>query len=201
MAMTFISLMSNLTGGSAEPASPTSASEKTWAGHASYVLGYKRLESDWNPVENQTEVGIVDVDLTRTDWPISLCGQALFTFTEDIPEVSGAQGDASGTWEFNLGARKIWTISDKWKPFLGVGLSVIGASASKFVDAPGGSIQDYEDSDIGLGAWGGAGLYWHFADHWHVGATLQYSWGEVTLFEKRMNAGGFHALGMFGYHW
>jgi hypothetical protein len=37
--------------------------------------------------------------------------------------------------------------------------------------------------------------------HWHAGVELQYSWGEANLFDTRLNAGGFHALALFGFHW
>lgn len=172
-----------------------------WSGHASYVLGYKGLESAWEPVDHQVEWGLIDIDLKPPGWPISICGQLLLTYADEVPDLEQVRGDYSGVWELNLGARKVWQHSDVWQPFLGGGVSLLGGSASTFVETSEGGFQDYEDSDYGLGAWAGGGLYWHFSRHWHAGIQLQYSWGEITLFSTKLNPGGFHALAMFGYHW
>jgi len=178
-----------------------SADSPRWSGHASYVLGYKMLNSKWSPIQNQLELGVLDLDLRPPAWPISLCGQLLLTYADSPPDVAGAGGDYSGVWEINLGVRKVFTLSDRFELFVGGGLAVVGASASSWVDLGGTSAQVYEDSGTGIGAWGGAGVYWNISDHWQVGIEVQYTWGEVDLFDERIDAGGFHALAMFGYHW
>jgi hypothetical protein len=182
-------------------AAADSANEAAWTGHVSYVAGYKALESGWEPVDGQAEFGIVDADFQPPHWPLSLCTQFLLTYAGDVPAVPNVRGDYSGVWEFNLGVRKVWNPGATWQPFLGGGLSILGASASTFENTSYGGFQNYEESDTTAGAWVGGGLYWNFATHWHVGAEVQYSWGELNFFGTRLNAGGVHALAMFGYHW
>jgi opacity protein-like surface antigen len=187
----------------ADPHAPpiASAGSAQWTGHASYVLGYKMLNSKWSPIQNQLEFGVLDLDLRPPEWPVSLCAQLLLTYADSPPAVAGARGDYSGTWEINLGVRKVLKLSDRFELFVGGGLAVVGASASSWVDFGDYEAQVYEDSDMGIGAWGGAGVCWNLSDHWHLGAEVQYSWGEVDLFDERVDAGGFHVLAMFGYHW
>lgn len=178
-----------------------SPAESNWTGHFSYAVGYKGFESDWSPVEDQWEFGLIDVDFCPPRWPVSLCLQVLTTYAEEPPGVPNATGDYSGAWELNLGVRKVIPLSHHFSAFLGGGVGVMGASVSSWFDFGYFSGQVYEDSDFTVGGWGGAGLYYHFSEHWHVGAEAQYSYAEIELFDHRLNAGGFHALALVGYHW
>ena len=172
-----------------------------WTGHVSYVAGYQRMASKWSPAENQVEFGLIDANFAPRSWPVSLCVQTLLSYQDRIPNIPGATGDYSGAWEFNFGVRKIWEPSRSWHPFVGGGLSVAGASVCSWVRWPFGGSQVTEDSDTGVGAWGGGGVYWNLSDHWHLGVEAQYSWAEIKLFGNNMQAGGWHALFMCGVHW
>lgn len=174
-------------------------SQTRWTGHLSYVFGYKRLEGDWSPAEDQLEVGLLDFDFKKKGWPLSFAGQLLMSYSGDVPQ--GLEGNNSGTYELNLGARKIWEGNSAVHPFIGGGVSIIGATNSTFIDFGDEAGNVNEHSAATVGAWAGAGLYWNFAENWHTGAQLQYSWGELRLGGKDLNAGGLHVLGMIGYHW
>ena len=181
--------------------SPTAPPPSAWAGHVSYVAGYKQFESDWAPVEGQFEFGVFDIDVQPPKWPVSLCTQLLVTYADSPPDLPGAFGDYSGAWEINLGVRKVFPVSQPISLFLGGGVSFLGASSSSWLDFGWGGGQVYEDSDSTVGFWCSGGVYWNLSRHFHLGLELQYSQGEITLFHQELSAGGFHALGMFGYHW
>ncbi|MGH7724542.1 MAG: hypothetical protein ACREOU_03865 [Candidatus Eiseniibacteriota bacterium] len=169
--------------------------------HVSYVIGLKMLESGWDPVADQLEFGIVDLDFRPRGWPFSPCVQVLTTYAPAVPSLRGLTGEYCGVWEINLGARTIREVSDRWKPFLGAGVSYLGGSVSSYVVPPGSpGFQVIEDSDANVGVWGSGGFYRYVSRRWHIGLEVQYSWGEITLFDEPLRAGGLHALAMVGYH-
>jgi hypothetical protein len=92
-----------------------------WTGHISYVLGYKGLEKKWAPAKDQVEFGLIDFDIKRADWPVSFAAQLLLTYDSDIPNLASFMGDQSGTFEFNVGLRKILGRLPRYQPFLGGG--------------------------------------------------------------------------------
>jgi hypothetical protein len=163
-----------------------------WTGHISYVIGYKRLERGWSPGADHAEYGLFDFDVARRSWPIRIAGQVLLTYAGDTPK--GLTGNFQ-TYEVNLGLRKVFEIHGSVHPFIGGGASVIGARTSNLLN------EERNRNDATVGLWGGGGLYWEFNAHWHTGIELQYSWGEIRVGGKDLNAGGLHALSMIGYHW
>jgi hypothetical protein len=171
-----------------------------WTGHINYVFGYKWLEKGWSPAGEQVEFGLVDFDCRKEGWPVSLAGQLLLTYAGNVPR--GLAGNNSGTYELNLGVRKVWEDRSALHPFAGGGVSLIGATNSSFIRFnDGGSAQVNEHSAAAAGVWADAGFYWILSDHWHTGAQLQYSWGELRLGGRDLDAGGLHLLGMLGYRW
>jgi len=175
---------------------PTPTSESTWPGHVSFELGYKYSylgEGDANgligagPVHQFTFTGL-DFDIRRANWPVSLALQTQF-----------ATGGGKFTGEAGAGLRKIWQVS-QFEPFVGVG----------FTAASIGDV--FNGSGTGYGGYGEAGVYWNFDKHWHVGFRAGYSYAPVDytatdIFDpsiretRRLNAGGFQALMMLGFHW
>jgi len=176
--------------------------EIKWTGHLNYIFGYKKLSNDWKPAEDQIEFGLVELDLRRLNWQVSIVGQLLMTYSSDIPERYGFEGDFSGTYEFNLGLRKVWENSSRFHPFLGGGSSIIGGSTTRQIDRPfGGAMYVQDDNDAGFGYWVGGGFYWVLTERLHTGINAQYTWGEIKLFEEDLNAGGIHLNVIIGYHW
>ena len=178
---------------------PALANEPSpWTGHLSYTFGYKRLESGWSPAEDQAEIGLLDLDFKKEGWPLSLAVQLIMSYSGEVPE--GLSGNFCGTYELNLGVRKIWESPSAVHPFVGGGLSVIGATTNTFISGGGESFSVNERSAATVGAWGGAGFYWNFAKNWHIGPQVQYSWGRLRLGGKELDAGGLDVLGVVGYH-
>ena len=180
--------------GSEDAAAPTS--DCLWPGHVSFELGYKRSylgEGDANGLIgagplNQFAFAGLDFDIRRANWPVSLALQTQF-----------AAGGGKYTAEAGAGLRKIWQIS-QFEPFIGAG----------FTAASIGDV--FNSSGTGYGGYGEAGVYWNFDKHWHVGFRMGYSYAPVDytasdIFDpsvretRRLNAGGFQALVMLGFHW
>jgi hypothetical protein len=172
------------------------ARDSLWPGHLSFEQGYKRLylgEGDANgligagPIDQFAFAGL-DFDIRRANWPVSLALQT---------QAIGGGGKTSS--EAGAGLRKIWQFS-QFEPFIGAGFTAA-------------SIGDGLDADrTGYGGYGEAGVYWNFSRHWHVGFRMGYSYAPVdytasNLFDpsdretRHLNAGGFQALMMFGFHW
>ena len=172
--------------------------EVRWTGHLNYIIGYKKLSNDWEPAEDQIEFGLVDLDLRRVNWHVSIVGQLLLTYASDIPDEPGFRGDYSGTYEFNVGVRKVWGDLPRFHPFLGGGFSILGGSTTEDL----GDLWYYqEENDSGFGYWVGAGFYWVLTEQLHTGINAQYTWGEIELFDKDLNAGGIHLNIIIGCHW
>ena len=172
--------------------------EAKWTGHLNYIFGYKKLNNDWEPAEDQIEFGLVDVDLRRVNWQVSIVGQLLLTYASDIPDEPGFRGDYSGTYEFNVGVRKVWGDLPRLHPFLGGGFSILGGSTTEDL---GNQWYYQEENDSDFGYWVGGGFYWVLTERLHTGINAQYTWGEIKLFDKDLNAGGIHLNIIIGYHW
>jgi hypothetical protein len=175
--------------------------DRKWVGHIQYLIGYKGLSGDWAPAENQFEFGLLDFDFRRVHWPISIVAQLLLSYASDVPDQPGFRGDFSGTYEFNLGLRKVWESSPRFHPFLGGGFSIVGGSTTEQHNGPGGAWYNQEDNDSGLGFWVGTGAYWIFAKSFHTGINAQYTWGEIELFGNDLDTGGIHLNAIIGFHW
>lgn len=176
----------------------TTAQESPWAGHLSYIFGYKRLNSDWEGAQDHFEFGLIDLDFKRKNWPIHIAGQLLLAYSSEVPDKPDFEGDFSGTYELNLGLRKVWERPAQFHPYFGGGVSVIGASTT---DNLGDGLYDREDHDSSPGYWVGTGFYWILSDKWHTGLNFQYSYAEVQLFDEKLNAGGIHLNILIGCHW
>ncbi|MCM0084235.1 hypothetical protein L4X63_21870 [Geomonas sp. Red32] len=176
---------------------PSPVKADRWQGHASYVFGYKFMESGWAPADGQAEIGLVDVDVQKESWPVSFACQMLLTYSDYVPD--GMAGNTSGVWEVNLGIRKFWVDSTypSLRSFAGGGLAIVGSTTS--TNQAGDTTNEH--SSAGPGFWLDAGLYWNFVGSLDLGVQLQYTRGYITLAGRDLDAGGLHLLGMIGYHW
>lgn len=180
-----------------QPPPPPPPAERL-TGHLSYVVGYKGLESDWSPSDDQFEFGAVDLDFKPPGWPVSLVFQMLLSTADDVPNQPGFIGDYSGTYEFNFGLRKIWDRHPRFHPFISGGVSVLGASTT--IDW-GSYWYEVVDEDTTVGWWASAGCYYNLSPQFHIGAQVEYSTGDVELFGQKIDAGGLHVLFMIGTSW
>jgi hypothetical protein len=156
------------------------------------------MESEWAPADDQFMFAGFDLDAQPPGWPVSLTLQLLVSTTDDIPDHPRFLGDFTSTLELNLGVRKVWRQNAALQPFIGGGLSIISVAT---ITDDGYWWSYEEDGDTGVGWWAGGGVYWKFAERFHVGVVAQYSWAEVDLFGRDFNGGGVMCAFMIGGNW
>ena len=174
-----------------------------WTGNVSVFLGYKNLnEDDWKPVDDQAEIGFL-LDFRPKNWPVNIAIDYLDSSRYKLQDIPSPITSVDGsTREINIGIRKIFEISPTVHPYIGGGVAYIHGEfeINQF------SVSTSSDDDAGTGIWVDAGVYW-FIDRfwnlgwWHLGVDLRYSKAEITLFGTDVEAGGFHAGLLAGFHW
>lgn len=169
-------------------------------GNLNFLYGTKNLEeSDWEPLEKQTEFGI-NLDFGKATMPIHL-DIAYFSssddqeFTEYILGYSVTYELEASTRELRLGAKYIWDVAQTMHPYVAGGLSSVNAKLKM-------SAYGYSESvdETGLGYYVAGGLYWTLAGSFNVGAELAYSKATVELYGIDTKAGGTNVLALIGYH-
>jgi opacity protein-like surface antigen len=174
-----------------------------WTGNVSVFLGNKTLnEDDWNPVDDQTEIGFL-LDFRPENWPVNIAIDYLDSSEYKIQYTPSRSIRIDGiTREINIGIRKIFEISPTIHPYIGGGVAYIYGEfeTSELFFSPF-SITISLDNDAGTGIWVDGGVCWNFAKRWHAGVDLRYSKAEITLFGTDVEAGGFHAGLLAGFHW
>lgn len=165
-----------------------------WAGgNVNVMYGQKNLDDDdWEPVEDQTEYGIMFDFKANDNWPISIALDLLFS--DDEGDYYGVDIDGE-TQEFNLGVRKYFPVTPQFKPYVGGGLAYISAEYSGSYAGVGVS-----DDDSEVGFWLGGGAVFTFAERINIGVDLRYSQAEVTMYGMDGEAGGTHLLVFAGLH-
>jgi hypothetical protein len=164
--------------------STTNADE--WSGHFSGFFGGKFLNNnDWpDDLSSHFSAGFV-ADIKKDSWPISISIDLFDTGGEG--EHAGKK-DLGHTTELHFGLRKIFINQDsKIKPYIGLGVSFMSAEQELEVN----NITTTQDgSDVG--SWFGGGMYYEINPEFVLGLDVRYSQGEVTLFNKERDVGGFH---------
>lgn len=181
-----------------ESDSSTAVGPNKWTIHLSYVAGYKHLADAWVPAQHEAEFGLIDFDFGKERWPLNLCAQLLLSYSPVVPRLPALLGDYSGTYECNLGFRKVFRPGGPIQPHVAAGVGILGASTTTKVER---GVYYQEENSSCVGYWGNAGLFWIFSDTHFVGLAAEYSMGRITLFGQRLNAGGIHVLFYFGWHW
>lgn len=161
----------------------TNANE--WSGHFSGSASLKAMNSnDWPDLNKHFSMGFI-TDVKKDSWPISI---ALDIMDTGDKHDHGGVTDLGHTTELQLGVRKIFMSRyPKIQPYIGGGVSFMSAE------------QEYEEAgykekqdDQGLGGWFGVGLYYEVLSLLVVGLDVRLSYGEVTLFDEKLNAGGIY---------
>jgi opacity protein-like surface antigen len=162
-------------------------------GNLNLLLGQKSMDGDWDPVDDQGEIGVL-FDYRERNWPISLAVEILGSSDDK----SYSNGDVEGsTTEICIGVKKIWDIRNfPLKPFVGGGVAYINAEIDDNYPAV-----SYSDDDSAIGFWLEGGFYATLSQHFNLGLILRISRAEVTLFGDDMEAGGDHIGLILGYHW
>jgi hypothetical protein len=173
------------------------------SGNLDLFLGFKAMnKDDWDPVQAQGEGGLL-LDFKGQDWPISIALDFLGSRRKEAGEffVPG-DGLVSADWEgrtseFNGGVRKYWGSHKIIHPYIGGGLAFISAQ----LEAKTGRYDYVRDSDYGVGLWFNSGVTWTLSNHFNIGFDIRLSGAEVTIFDEKRRAGGFHSGLVLGYHW
>ena len=146
-------------------------------------LGQKMMNSDdWEPVENQLELGVEGT--VGTSWPVSAAVDVFYSMGSG--STAGVDVDGTTT-EVALGARKVFSF-DKIHPYVGGGLAYVMASAKAAGQSESGS---------GIGLWAGGGAYYSFGPA-QAGLALRYS--TATIKNDALDdpdGGGIH-VGLIG---
>lgn len=177
-----------------------------WTGNLSVLLGYKALDDEWKPVDDQGGIGFL-LDFRPKNWPVNIAIDYLDSSTYEIQYTpSHSIRVDGGTREINIGLRKIFEISPRIRTYIGGGVAYIHGefeTSEFFINQ--GVITTSVDSDNGTGIWVDVGLYWYLDRYWNLdwnlGVDLRYSKAEITLFGADVEAGGFHAGLLAGFHW
>ena len=142
----------------------------------------------------------VDVDFKPERWTVSLAGRLSASYSSTTPESQSPRGNYCGTYELDLGVRKMWELDARWKPFVSGGVAVLGAGAQTHRLSPVGALHFRQDHDFGTGVWIETGAYWYSKRKWHLGASLAVTRGDLGMFDRRLDAGGVHLTALFGRH-
>lgn len=177
-------------------ARPAGAQE--WSGNVNLLGGLKLLDDDWKPAEDQIAYGL-QTDFMPPEWPFSLAVDLLLADSAsesvELPG-GGSVTSESETMEVDLGIRKYWHSTERWRPFLGGGLALLRGELETR-----GPIASASDSDTGTGLWAGGGVLYAFNNHLNVGVQGRYSTGDVDINGAELDAGGLHFGGLVGFYW
>lgn len=179
------------------PGRAASSAASPWRGDVNLLLGGKHLDkNDWGAVHRQDSFGLMTT-WARGGWPVSLAAD-LLTSRRDALVLRGgglAEERARAT-ELQLGARKIWRLGRKLRPYVGGGLAV--ASATLEVEDARGSASD---RGTGAGPWVGGGMTATLGAAVNLGFDVRASHADARIFGDQKNAGGVNIGLLLGYHW
>lgn len=154
-----------------------------FTGNVNLFLGKKTLDDqDWpSPWDEQAE-GALLIDFGGRAWPINIA--IGFRGSESDANPIGIKAKTS---EFQVGLRKYWAPTPHMHPFLGGGVTAIGAEWT---------IGATSYSDSGAGLWLDAGILWALGGMFNIGFEAAASGADVN----GLNAGGGHFGLVLGYH-
>jgi opacity protein-like surface antigen len=166
-------------------------------GNVNLLIGKKSMDSDWDPVDNHTAIGVL-FDYRERNWPISLAGEIIGSSDEQ----SYNNGDVKGsTTEFCIGIKKIWDIRNfPLKPYVAGGVGFFSAEWDEDF-----SSYSYSDDDSGIGFWLEGGIYATLSQHFNLGLIFRVSRADISMrdvFNNEVSDAGGDMFGLIlGYHW
>jgi opacity protein-like surface antigen len=164
------------------------------SGNLNILFGNKTLDSDWEPVEKQSEFGML-LDFKQEGWPVSMAMDVLSSSGDKT--ISGIKLTGKTT-EIDIGVRKIFDFGNDIpiKPFIGGGIAIIKAE----IEASLGPYSASE-SDTGTGMWFNIGAYMTLNEQFNLGFEIRQSQADVSFAGIDAKAGGAHAGLLIGLHW
>ena len=183
--------------------------EAAGAGHINLFGGIKSLDdSVWEPAESQQEFG-VEISVGGATWPVMI---AIDGFMSEDEVDDGAITRTGSTRELALGVRKIWEYG-RAHPFIGGGINHIQAEVEtdappppatpglNFFPEPDPEGGTTSETDSGVGAWAGAGIFWRLGPYVNLGVSVRLSGAKVEFRDDEAQAGGLHAGVLLGFGW
>ena len=172
------------------------ASPALAGGNANFVLGTRGLDKDfWTPVNGQFVIGTM-VDFGKQKWPVHLETGILVSVgaEEDFIGTSDVYGSVA---EICFGVNKTWELKGPARPFIGGGLSSVGATY--VIEVPG---DDIDDNDSSGGVYFHGGVFWRLGRRFNIGIDGRILVGtHITLFGEDGDA-DYAQLGMvLGWGW
>jgi hypothetical protein len=159
------------------------------------VAGKRLVYQDWKPTDRHGELGL-QTNWGRHEWPIHAALDFLVSGADRDIFNPGFSRQRASTTELDLGVRKIWRPSPRFRPYLGGGLAFISARLER--TGPFGTISGYDD---GAGLWLGGGVSWLLGKSLNLGLDAKLSGADVRILDERRAAGGFHLGVLVGWHW
>lgn len=159
-------------------------------------MGGKTLNSDWDPVGGQFQVGMEMTFLPMSDIPLGFAIDGAFASgSRDGGDTSTTVDDdityEAAVAELDVGIRFLQEIDPHLPIAIAIGGGVASVSASKSARNSFTNEELYDDGDGGLGLWGSAGLHIRLLEFLNVGATVRYmSASNVVLFGEEIDPGG-----------
>ena len=163
------------------------------AGAVHLFVGQKFLdEEDWQPIEDQFELGI-DAAFGGDDWPVWLHVGLFGSNAED--DIGVGEEIEGTTTELCIGINKTWT-TNQFRPHVAGGLAFVNTEV-EFRDNFGSVSED--DSAVGLYLQGGG--YWRLGSSFNLGGMLRFTAADVDVFGNDFSGGGVHLGLTAGWGW
>ena len=179
-----------------------SAHAGEWTGNINAFYGYKHINDSYfenYETDDHSQLALM-IDVGRTNWPFHIVVDRTSSHVNEIVTtgflILGTRVDVE-TDEFNIGLRKIWQPSERFRLFIGGGMAT--SRVDYALDRT--LLTDRQDSDRGTGYWFGSGLYSTLAGYFNIGLDVRHSSVDVELFDETVDAGGTSVSFMMGYHW
>ncbi len=166
--------------------------------HVSYPFGYRRLSSGWGDARNQLVFGFADLDAQPRSWPVSLVVRLTGGYSGALPIGADPRASFSGSWDIDVGLRRVWSRHGALQPFVGGGLALVGASTTIQIRTPYGDIYDQNWHSTTVGPFVEAGCYFLTRGNWHTGILIAYTKGEGNLNNQGLQMGGLQMALLLG---
>jgi hypothetical protein len=170
-----------------------------WSGNLFGFLGSKQLDEEgWGSLDRHDE-GAFLFDVSPPNWPFNFVLQSRSTGDEDM---EGLVEVEAGTWELNLGVRWYLGLDPQgaFQVFIGGGFTYGFAVMERFRHD-----EDESDSDYGTGYWADVGAIYIWPGGFSLGVNVAFSdWdaeGVLGGEDVKVEAGGWHAGVIIGFHW
>lgn len=162
-------------------------------GYVHLFVGQKFLdEDDWEPIDDQTELGI-DASFGGDDWPVWI---NVGLFGSNAEEDLAADEELEGTTtELTVGINKTWT-RRQFRPYIAGGLAFVNTEVEFRDDF--GTIED-DDSAVGLYLQGGG--HWRLGSSFNLGALIRFTMADTDVFGGDFEGGGVHLGLTAGFGW